>query len=78
MQAQQLQAALQQVGNLFSDYQMRTKDLQDDLKAAQPSEVVVDLNAQMTQNSDELINQILEQLNQAQQPAEEEAPSPRP
>jgi len=77
MQAQQLQVALQQVGNLFSDYQMRTKDLQDDLKAAQPSEVVVDLNAQMAQNSDELINQILEQLNQAQQPAKEEAPAPR-
>jgi len=32
----------------------------------------------MAQNSDELINQILEQLNQAQQPAKEEAPALRP
>jgi hypothetical protein len=78
MQAQQLQAALQQVGNLFADYQMRTKDLQDELKNAQPSEVVVDLNAQMAQNSDELINQILQQLDQAQQPVDQEPPPSSP
>jgi len=57
---------------------MRTKDLQDELKNAQPSEVVVDLNAQMAQNSDELINQILQQLDQAQQPVDQEPPPSSP
>ena len=74
VQAQQLQAALQQVGNLFTDYQMRTRDLQEELKSAQPSEVVVDVSEQMTANSDELIQQILDKLQAAQQNQENPAP----
>jgi hypothetical protein len=76
VQAQQLQAALQQVGNLFTDYQMRTRDLQEELKSAQPSEVVVDVSEQMTANSDELIQQILDQLQAAQQQQKQENPAP--
>jgi DNA-binding ferritin-like protein len=73
-QAQQLQTALQQVGNLFATYQTRTRDLQEELKSAQPSEVVIDLNTQMAENSDELIRQILEQLDQAQQQQPDQSP----
>ena len=73
-QAQQLQTALQQVGNLFAAYQTRTRDLQEELKSAQPSEVVIDLNTQMAENSDELIRQILEQLDQAKQQQPDQSP----
>jgi len=73
-QAQQLQTALQQVGNLFATYQTRTRDLQEELKSAQPSEVVIDLNTQMAENSDELIRQILEQLDQAKQQQPDQSP----
>tara|TARA_B100001123_G_scaffold255853_1_gene285366 strand:+ start:1954 stop:7458 length:5505 start_codon:yes stop_codon:yes gene_type:complete len=76
VQAQQLQAALQQVGNLFTDYQMRTRDLQEELKSAQPSEVVVDVSEQMTANSDELIQQILDQLQAAQEQQQGQNPAP--
>ena len=74
--AQHLQAALQQVGNLFTDYQRRTRDLQEELKSAQPSEVVVDLSEQMTANSDELIQQILDQLQAAQEQQPGQTPAP--
>ena len=75
-QAAQLQTALQQVGALFGNYQERVTELQGQLREAQPSEVVVDVSQQMTQNSDELIQQILDQLKaaQAQQQAEGQAP----
>ena len=84
-QAAQLQTALHQVGALFGNYQERVTELQGQLREAQPSEVVVDVSQQMTQNSDELIQQILDQLKtaQAQQqaggqvpPAEGQEPPP--
>jgi len=75
-QAAQLQTALQQVGALFGNYQERVTELQGQLRESQPSEVVVDVSQQMTQNSDELIQQILDQLKtaQAQQQSEGQAP----
>ena len=75
-QAAQLQTALQQVGTLFGNYQERVTELQGQLRESQPSEVVVDVSQQMTQNSDELIQQILDQLKtaQAQQQSEGQAP----
>ncbi|SVC74719.1 uncharacterized protein METZ01_LOCUS327573 [marine metagenome] len=76
-QSSQMQGALQQVGNLFVGYQSRVKELQEQLQQAQPDELVVDINREMAANSDELIQQILEQLDKVQQKQpEEEPPSP--
>ena len=75
-QAAQLQAALQQVGTLFGNYQERVTELQGQLREAQPSEVVVDVSQQMTQNSDELIQQILDQLKTAQAQQQDEGQAP--
>ena len=75
-QAAQLQAALQQVGALFGNYQERVTELQGQLREAQPSEVVVDVSQQMTQNSDELIQQILDQLKTAQAQQQDEGQAP--
>ena len=75
-QAAQLQTALQQVGTLFGNYQERVTELQGQLREAQPSEVVVDVSQQMTQNSDELIQQILDQLKTAQAQQQDEGQAP--
>ena len=75
-QAAQLQTALQQVGTLFGNYQERVTELQGQLRESQPSEVVVDVSQQMTQNSDELIQQILDQLKTAQTQQQTEGQAP--
>ena len=73
-QSSQMQGALQQVGNLFVGYQSRVKELQEQLQQAKPDELVVDINREMAANSDELIQQILEQLDKVQQKQPEEEP----
>ena len=73
-QSSQMQGALQQVGNLFVGYQSRIKELQEQLQQAQPDELVVDINREMAANSDELIQQILEQLDKVQQKQPEDEP----
>jgi DNA anti-recombination protein RmuC len=78
VQAAQLQSALTNIGNLFSSYQGRSRDLQQRLADAEPSEVVVNVSQEMAGDSDALIRQILEQLQGAQQqpPPPEEPPPP--
>ena len=70
-QAAQLQSALTNIGSLFASYQDRNRDLQERLDAAEPSEVVVDVSKEMAEDSDALIQQILAQLKEAQEPQEE-------
>ena len=70
-QAAQLQSALTNIGSLFASYQDRNRDLQERLAAAGPSEVVVDVSKEMAEDSDALIQQILAQLKEAQEPQEE-------
>ena len=66
-QVAQLQSALTNIGSLFASYQDRKRDLQERLDAAEPSEVVVDVSKEMAEDSDALIQQILEQLKEAQE-----------
>ena len=79
-QSAQLQSALTNIGNLFSSYQDRSRDLQQQLADAGRPEVVVDVSQEMVGDSDALIRQILEQLEDVQQqpppPAPEEPPPP--
>ena len=73
-QANQMQAALSNIGVLFANYQERHRELRERLDAAQPSEVVVDVSQDMVNDSDALIQQLLAQLQEAQQqepPAED-------
>ena len=70
-QAAQLQSALTNIGSLFASYQDRNRDLQERLAAAGPSEVVVDVSKEMAEDGDALIQQILAQLKEAQEPQEE-------
>ena len=70
-QAAQLQSALTNIGSLFASYQDRNRDLQERLAAAEPSEVVVDVSKEMAEDGDALIQQILAQLKEAQEPQEE-------
>ena len=70
----QIQAALSNVGVLFANYQERHRELRERLEAAAPSEVVVDVSQEMVNDSDALIQQLLSQLQEAQQqepPAED-------
>ena len=77
-QSAQMQSALTNIGNLFSSYQDRNRDLQESLASAQPTEVVVDVSKQMAEDSDALIQQILSQLKEAQQPQQQpENPPPQ-
>ena len=71
-QAAQLQSALTNIGSLFASYQDRNRDLQERLDAAEPSEVVVDVSKEMAEDSDALIQQILAQLKEAQEPQEQQ------
>ncbi len=66
-QANQMQAALSNIGVLFANYQERHRELRERLDAAQPTEVVVDVSQDMVQDSDALIQQLLAQLQEAQQ-----------
>ncbi|MBC8325209.1 MAG: DNA repair ATPase [Verrucomicrobia subdivision 3 bacterium] len=66
-QANQMQAALSKIGVLFANYQERHRELRERLDAAQPTEVVVDVSQDMVQDSDALIQQLLAQLQEAQQ-----------
>ena len=77
-QSAQMQSALTNIGNLFSSYQDRNRDLQESLASAQPTEVVVDVSKQMAEDSDALIQQILSQLKEAQQPQQQQAPPENP
>ena len=77
-QSAQMQSALTNIGNLFSSYQDRNRDLQESLAAAQPSEVVVNVSQQMAEDSDALIQQILAQLKEAQQPQQQQPPPENP
>jgi len=74
-QANQMQAALANIGTLFADYQERHRELRKRLDAAEPSEVVVDVSQEMVQDSDALIQQLLAQLQEAQQ--QQESPPPQ-
>ena len=66
-QANQMQAALSNIGVLFANYQERHRELRERLDAAQPTEVVVDVSQDMVNDSDALIQQLLAQLQEAQQ-----------
>jgi hypothetical protein len=77
-QAAQLQSALTNIGSLFASYQDRNRDLQERLAAAGPSEVVVDVSKEMAEDSDALIQQILAQLKEAQEPQEKQPPAEDP
>ncbi len=76
-QANQMQSALANVGQMFASYQDRQRELREKLDASQPSEVVVDVSQEMVNDSDALIQQLLAQLQEAQQqqdpPPSEEA-----
>jgi hypothetical protein len=77
-QAAQLQSALTNIGSLFASYQDRNRDLQERLAAAGPSEVVVDVSKEMAEDGDALIQQILAQLKEAQEPQEKQPPAEDP
>lgn len=62
-----MQAALSNIGVLFANYQERHRELRERLDAAQPTEVVVDVSQDMVNDSDALIQQLLAQLQEAQQ-----------
>jgi hypothetical protein len=66
-----MQAALSNIGVLFANYQERHRELRERLDAAQPSEVVVDVSQDMVNDSDALIQQLLAQLQEAQQQEQE-------
>ncbi len=72
-----MQSALANVGQMFASYQDRQRELREKLDASQPSEVVVDVSQEMVNDSDALIQQLLAQLQEAQQqqdpPPSEEA-----
>jgi hypothetical protein len=66
-QANQIQSALSNIGTLFANYQNSHRELRERLNAAAPSEVVVDVSQEMVDDSDALIQQLLAQLQEAQE-----------
>ena len=62
------------ISNLFTGYEARNRDMREQLAAAQPTEVVVDVSQQMATDSDELVRQLIEQIDQLQ--AAEQPPPP--
>jgi len=74
--AAQMQAAMANIGNLFANYEQRQREMREQLVAAQPSEVVVDVSQQMTTDSDELVRQLIAQIDALQAAQQKPPPSP--
>ena len=60
---------------LLSASHERHRELQEKLAAAQPSEVVLDVSKELVDNSDALIQQLLEQVKSAQGGEQETPPA---
>ena len=76
-EATQMQTIMANISNLFAGYEARNRDMREQLAAAQPTEVVVDVSQQMATDSDEIVRQLIEQIDQLQA-AEQQPPPPSP